>query len=427
MSLSIDQLYSLYRQCSGVSTDTRKISSNALFVALKGPNFNANQFAAEALSKGAKYALVDDNAYADGDRVFLVNDGLETLQDLARYHRCELKIPVIGITGSNGKTTTKELIHQVLSTTYKTFATQGNLNNHIGVPLSVLSIQPETEMAVIEMGANHVGEIAALCTISQPSHGLITNIGRAHIEGFGGIDGIIRGKSELYQHLLKHNGVVFINSNDKHLYNMAKRFEQPFLYPGKGEYLHIEFTGSDPFMNFIGESGEEVRTQMIGDYNFYNAAAALCVGKFFGIPATLAEKAVAAYIPSNNRSQVIEKGSNTIILDAYNANPSSMKVALESLLKMASSKKGVILGDMLELGEESKSAHGDIVSKTQGIEHVLLCGPLIGQALESNPSAIHFPDKSGLISFLKNNPMNHTTILIKASRSIGLEEVVDFL
>jgi UDP-N-acetylmuramoyl-tripeptide--D-alanyl-D-alanine ligase len=428
MSLSIEQLYQLYLQCAAVSTDTRKITPNCLFISLKGPNYDANQFAREALSKGARYVLVDDKSYADNDRTYLVDNGLEALQELAKFHRRKLKIPVVGITGSNGKTTTKELIHQVLSTTYKTFATRGNLNNHIGVPLSVLSITSEIQMAVIEMGANHVGEIAALCQISQPSHGLITNIGRAHIEGFGGIEGVIRGKSELYQHLLEHQGVVFINSEDPILSNMAKRFERPILYPANGDYLNIELIGSDPFMTFKGEGGNEIRTQMIGDYNFYNAAAALCIGKFFEVPTELAEQAVANYLPTNNRSQIIEKRSNTIILDAYNANPSSMNAALENLLNMDSQQKAVILGDMLELGDESASAHNDIVARTSaGINHVMLCGPLMGKAQKSNPDAIHFQDRSQLIQFLKEHPMHHTTILIKASRSMGLEEVVDSL
>lgn len=428
MILSTEQLYELFLTCSEVSTDTRKISPGSLFIALKGPNYNANQFADEALSKGAKYALVDEAEYSGKPGIFSVNNGLESLQELARFHREKLKIPVIGITGSNGKTTTKELIHQVLSTSYKSMATRGNLNNHIGVPLTILSIKPEIEIAVIEMGANHQGEIADLCKIAKPTHGLITNIGRAHIEGFGGFEGVIRGKSELYQYLLENRGVVFINSQDKILSNMAKRFKQPVLYPGKDDFLHLTFTGCDPFLKFVGESGGEIKTNLIGAYNFCNVAAALCIGKFFKVPEKSAEQAVADYIPGNNRSQVIQKGSNTIILDAYNANPSSMDAALENLLSLKSLHKTVILGDMLELGSESVNAHKSIVAKTgEGIDQVLLCGPLMGEAMESNPGALHFGDKQQLIAYLNDHPLANTTVLIKASRGMRLEEVVEFL
>ena len=427
MRLPIDQLYQIFLQCAAVSTDTRKITPESLFIALKGPNYNANKFAKEALAKGARYAIVDESDYADDPRIYLVDNGLKTLQSLAQFHRDKLKIPVIGITGSNGKTTTKELIHRVLSTTYKTYATEGNLNNHIGVPLSVLSIKPEVEMAVIEMGANHVGEIAQLCKIALPSHGLITNIGHAHIEGFGGIEGVIRGKSELYQHLLDHHGVVFINSEDPILSNMAKRFSQPILYPAKSDFLHVELVGSDPFVKFLGQKGEEINTQLIGSYNFYNAAAALCIGKYFKVPTKLAEQAVADYVPANNRSQIIEKGTNTIILDAYNANPTSMNAALENLVNMDTPQKAVILGDMMELGEESSTAHNNTVEKTKGVNQVMLCGSLMGKAKNSNPEALHFADKSALINYLKQNPLKHFTILIKASRSIGLEDVVEHL
>ena len=428
MSMLPDELYKLYLQCSAVSTDTRNITQDALFIALQGPNHNANEFAAEALRKGARYALVDDIKYAGQDQVFLVDNGLDALQTLARIHRSRLEIPVVGITGSNGKTTTKELIYQVLSTSYKTMATRGNLNNHIGVPLTILSIQPEVEIAVIEMGANHLREIAALCEIARPTHGLITNIGHAHIEGFGSFEGVVRGKSELYQYLIENGGVAFINSEDEILSNMAKRFRQPVLYPAAGDFLHLQLTGSDPFLKFIGERGNEVATQLIGGYNFYNVAAALCIGKFFKVPAELAERAVADYVPTNNRSQVIHQGSNTIILDAYNANPSSMNAALDNLLNMGSSHKMVILGDMMELGAESENAHRKILEKTRnGIDLVLLCGPLMAAARQANPDALHFADKSALIDYLKSNPPDHSTILIKASRSIGLEETLEYL
>ncbi|MFM8850609.1 MAG: UDP-N-acetylmuramoyl-tripeptide--D-alanyl-D-alanine ligase, partial [Cytophagales bacterium] len=322
--MDIAALYQLYLQSGKVSTDTRQISPGCIFFALKGPTFNANAFAEEALQKGASYAVVDDVNYAKGDRFILVADALQCLQQLASHHRDQLKIPVIGLTGSNGKTTSKELLSAVLSKKYKTFATKGNLNNHIGVPLSVLSIDASYEMAVIEMGANHVGEIARLSAISKPTHGFITNIGKAHIGTFGGFDNIIRGKSELYQHLIQANGKVFINSLNPILANMAKRFKEPIFYPAKGDYYHCVLLSADSFVKIKAENGEEITSQLVGSYNFENIAAALCIGKFFGVPDAHANAAVVAYTPGNMRSQKIEKGTNVIILDAYNANPSSM-------------------------------------------------------------------------------------------------------
>jgi UDP-N-acetylmuramoyl-tripeptide--D-alanyl-D-alanine ligase len=427
MAGNIQELYHLYQDSKGVCTDTRKIVKDGLFISLKGPNFNANEFAAEALEKGAKYAIVDEEKYATSSSTYLVEDGLTALQGLAKFHRSRLGIPIVGITGSNGKTTTKELISGVLSKKYRTYFTQGNLNNHIGVPLTMLSIDQSVEIAVIEMGANHVGEIAGLCEIARPTHGLITNIGRAHIEGFGGIEGIIRGKSELYQFLREHDGTVFINSQDEILGNMAKRFEAPVLYPGKDDFLHIEYCGTDPFLSFIGESKREITTQMIGAYNFYNVAAALCVGKYFEVPEHLAESAIVEYVPENNRSQVIKKESNMIILDAYNANPTSMKAALESLISLKEPNKVAILGDMLELGDESDSAHQEIVELV--VENQLqlyAVGQHMAQAVDriSCPALI-FKDWEELASYLNNHPIHHSTILIKASRSIGLENILD--
>jgi UDP-N-acetylmuramoyl-tripeptide--D-alanyl-D-alanine ligase len=283
-------------------------------------------------------------------------------------------------------------------------------------------------MAIVEMGANHIGEIARLCEIAQPTHGLITNIGQAHTEGFGGYEGVIRGKSELYQYLIMNGGEVFINSQDEVLRNMAKRFEQPIYYPGEGDFLHITHTKSNPYLNFMGERNLEIQTRLIGAYNFNNVAAALCVAKCFEVSAAVAEAAVAEFVPTNNRSQVIQKGTNTIILDAYNANPSSMTAALENLLNMKSSEKVAILGDMMELGIESAEAHKNIVAMTrEGFSQVLLCGPHMEEASEMNSLARHFNARDELVGFLKQNPIENSTILIKASRSMGLEEVVDFL
>ena len=311
----IPKLYTKYLESGRVSTDTRKIQEGDLFFALKGPNFDANAFADEALAKGASLAVIDDESFAKDDRYWVVSDTLSTLQDLSTYHRKKLKIPVIGLTGSNGKTTTKELIHAVLSKKYNTQATEGNLNNHIGVPLTLLKIKPEHEIAIIEMGANHQGEIASLCEIALPDHGLITNIGKAHIEGFGGFEGVIKGKSELYQHLINYDGVVWINSDNPILSNMAKRFKNPLFYPNKGDFYHCEFIKADPAITFKAESGSVIQTHLIGAYNFENMAAALCIGKYFHVPHHDAEEAVRMYNPENNRSQVIRRNDKTIILD----------------------------------------------------------------------------------------------------------------
>ncbi len=427
--MDIHKLYQKYRESGKVSTDTRQIAPSSIFFALKGDKFNANEFAAEALSKGAGLAVVDEAKYAVDDRFFLVNDSLEALQKLARHHRDQLKIPVLGLTGSNGKTTSKELLNAVLNKKYKTYATKGNLNNHIGVPLTILAIDSSVELAIVEMGANHVGEIALLCSIANPTHGFITNIGKAHIGTFGGFDNIVRAKSELYQHLITSNGQVFINSQNEILNNMAKRFAKPLFYPAKGDYYHCELLASDPFLRVKAESGEEITTQLVGGYNFENAAAALCVGKFFGVDSALANQAVAEYAPGNMRSQIVKKNSNTIILDAYNANPSSMTAAIENLAAMKEGKKVAILGDMFELEHEAETEHKAIGKSLaqKRFDKVYLCGKLMISAKKEFPTALLFEKKDDLISELKKNPITDSTILVKASRGIGLETIVDFL
>jgi UDP-N-acetylmuramoyl-tripeptide--D-alanyl-D-alanine ligase len=427
--MEITKLYERYLQSRKVSTDTRQITPGSVFFALKGDKFNANEFAEEALSKGASYAVIDEAKFKKDDRFMLVPNVLDTLQKLARYHRDQLQIPVIGLTGSNGKTTSKELVHAVLSKKFKTYATRGNLNNHIGVPLTLLAIDQHQEMAVVEMGANHLGEIALLCEIANPTHGFITNIGKAHIGTFGGFENIIRGKSELYQHLLSHNGQVFINSKSEILANMAKRFKNPLFYPSQGDYYHAELISADPVVRFRAENGDEVDTHLVGSYNFENIAAALCVGKFFGVEAKVANQAVSEYVPSNMRSQIVKKGGNTIILDAYNANPSSMQAAIENLSAMKSNKKVLILGDMFELEEEAAKEHESIgrLIREKGFKNVYLCGSLFKAALHEIPEAKYFVKKEELINELKQFPINDATVLVKASRGIGLESVVDFL
>ncbi len=427
--MDIKSLYQKYLQSGKVTTDTRQITPGSVFFALKGPNFNANTFAEEALKKGAAYAVVDEGTYKKDDRYVLVKDGLEALQRLARHHRDQLKIPVIGLTGSNGKTTSKELINAVLTKKYKTYATKGNLNNHIGVPLTILAIDPSIEIAVVEMGANHVGEIASLCAISNPTHGFITNIGKAHIGTFGGFENIVRGKSELYQHLINNNGQVFINSQNSILANMAKRFKAPLFYPVPGDYYHCELMDADPFIRYNDESGTIVQTQLMGDYNFENIAIALCIGKYFGVNAADANKAIEEYIPGNMRSQVLKKGTNTIILDAYNANPSSMEVAINNLLAMSAKHKVAILGDMYELKDEAELEHQKIgqLLKNKNISQAYVCGELMKAALKSNSSIKHFNAKEELIQYLIKNPIQDSTVLVKASRGMALEKIVDFL
>ncbi|MBL7851731.1 MAG: UDP-N-acetylmuramoyl-tripeptide--D-alanyl-D-alanine ligase [Cyclobacteriaceae bacterium] len=427
--MTISELYQKYLETGKVSTDTRQITPGSVFFALKGPSFDGNQFAEEALKKGARYAVVDDPRFATHPNCLLVDDGLKALQDLARHHRSQLTIPVIGLTGSNGKTTSKELVAAVLSTTFKTYATKGNLNNHIGVPLTILSLNADVEIAVVEMGANHLGDIALLCSIASPTHGFITNIGKAHIGTFGGFENIIRGKSELYQHLLTHEGIVFINSQNPILFNMAKRFRNPVLYPSKGDYYHCERIEEGHYLALTAENGERIQTQMTGSYNFENVAVALTVGKYFGVDPGKANAAVAAYVPGNMRSQILKKGTNTIILDAYNANPTSMEAAIQNLSKMPGARKIAILGDMYELEGESETEHarmGDVLTENQ-IAEAYLCGPQMAAAKKTYPSGKFFSSRDELIAELKTNPLSDAVVLVKASRGMAMEKIVDYL
>lgn len=427
--MSIGEIYNRFLQSRKVSTDTRQIAPGSVFFALKGDKFNANEFADEALNKGASYVVIDEEKFKKDDRYILVPDVLSALQQLARHHRDTLKIPVVALTGSNGKTTSKELVNAVLSKKFKTLATKGNLNNHIGVPLTVLSIGTDVDLAVVEMGANHLGEIELLCSIANPTHGFITNIGKAHIGTFGGFENIIRGKSELYQHLITTHGQVFINSQNPILFNMAKRFKHPLFYPAKGDYYHAELIGAEPEIEFKADNGEIVKTKLIGAYNFENIAAALCIGKFFGVDSQVANQAIAEYVPGNMRSQVVHKGSNTIILDAYNANPSSMEAAIRNIAEMKTQKKVLILGDMYELEGEAEKEHQYIgaLIRNKNFSDVYLCGALFRAALKEIPKAKYFEKKDQLITELKQYPITDATILIKASRGIGLETVVDYL
>ena len=428
MSVKLNQLYQHYLNSSGISTDTRTIRKGKLFFALKGPHFNANKLAALALEKGAALAVVDDPDYAANDRCFLVADALKTLQDLALHHRRQLNIPFIGITGSNGKTSTKELVRDVLATQYRVLATKGNLNNHIGVPLTLLSIGPEVEVAIIEMGANAVGEIAFLCALAEPTHGLITNIGKAHLEGFGGIEGVIRGKSELYNYLIQTGGIIFVNTRQEILKNMAeKRIKNPYLYPGESDYFHARLISAKPVVTYETEKGERVTTQIHGEYNFDNICTALCIGKYFEVEAAKANEAVKAYVSENNRSQKIKKDDKTIILDAYNANPSSMAAALRNLKAVAEGHKSAILGDMFELGEEAAKEHAALgeLTRTLGIDLPIFCGELMEAAAIAHPQSIYLKTKEELSLFLEENVIPPGHLLIKGSRGMGLETILD--
>jgi UDP-N-acetylmuramoyl-tripeptide--D-alanyl-D-alanine ligase len=427
--MSNPNLYAHFLECRSVSTDTRKIKPGCLFVALRGEKFNGNSFAAEALALGARYAVIDDKNFEVPGGTILVSDTLLALQQLAREHRERLTIPVISLTGSNGKTTTKELVREVLSKKYRTFATTGNLNNHIGVPLSLLAIDDSIEIAVIEMGANHLGEIALLSSIAQPTHGLITNIGKAHIGTFGGFENIVRGKSELYQFLREHEGVVFINSQNPILANMAKRFNNPVFYPAPGDFVEVALVASDPWVQIRTETNQLITTHLVGAYNFENIAVALCIGKYFGVAAADAAQAVAEYQPANMRSQVVEKGSNKIILDAYNANPSSMAAAIDSLASMQAKNKVLILGDMFELEEEAEREHRAILQQiaTKSFHAVYACGQLFFRVRDALPTAKYFETRDELIREIIKNPVRQATILIKASRGMGFERVMDVL
>ncbi|MFY0593860.1 UDP-N-acetylmuramoyl-tripeptide--D-alanyl-D-alanine ligase [Roseivirga sp.] len=426
----IDQLYAAFLKSTGVSTDTRTIKSGNIWFGLKGPNFDANRFADQALEKGAGLVVIDDEAFAKDDRYFVVDDTLLALQKLGNHHRNQFSIPFIGITGSNGKTTTKELLRDVLAKKYIVHATKGNFNNHIGVPLTLLQIDRSVEIAIIEMGANKVGDIAELCGIADPTHGMITNIGKAHLEGFGGVEGIIRGKSELYYHLIKKEGVIFVNSNSEVLSHIAKRrMKSPYYYPSKGDYFHAELLGSQPVLKLKTEDGFEAETHLTGAYNFENMCAALCIGKYFEVPAIGALEAVAAYDPDNNRSQIIKKDSNTIILDAYNANPSSMAASLSHFAELKSESKVVILGDMFELGEDAPKEHEAVglLTKTLGFDQVHLCGELMQAGILGNKKAHYWKTKEAFQAYLKSNPISNSTILIKGSRGMSLETLLDHL
>lgn len=435
LKMTIEQLYEVYRKHPVICTDTRKISKQCLFFALKGDQFNGNEFASQAIENGAAYAIIDEDKYALNEHFILVSDVLKTLQDLARYHRKQLSIPVIGITGSNGKTTTKELIRSVLSQQFKTFATEGNLNNHIGVPLSILSIDDECEIAIIEMGANHQKEIEFLCGIAQPGQGLITNVGKAHLEGFGGIEGVRIGKGELYEFLKSSNGVAFINTNDEVLTEMAREKGLKNLIgygEGNENFISAKLKNSSPFLSVEWHKKDGTiqiaNSKLPGIYNFDNICAAICIGSFFKLSPEKINSGINAYEPVNNRSQILNKGSNTIICDYYNANPSSMMVALNNLDSNLATKKVIIIGDMFELGEEAAFEHKSILTKALNINSLRRI--FIGEEfyrLRDNSGAEFYRTTADANLALQQNPVKNATILLKGSRGMKLESLLDLL
>ena len=425
----IENLYSKYLKSSGVSTDTRTIQKGNIWIALKGPNFNANKFTQQALDKGASLVVIDDPEYQLEQNTLLVEDGLLALQQLANHHRNQLNIPFLAITGSNGKTTTKELVRDVLSKKFKVHATQGNFNNHIGVPLTILQIDHSVEFAVIEMGANAQEEIRLLCEIAEPDFGLITNIGKAHLEGFGGLEGVFKGKTEMYDFLSQKHGKVFVNTNNQRLVNKLDQLGiESYSYPNTSDYLEATLLKQSPEL-LIDYSGDKFQTKITGSYNFENICSALCVGLYFKVEKADAIEAVSAYDPDNNRSQVIIKGSNTIIMDAYNANPSSMAEALKSFEKREEELKVVIIGDMLELGTESAQEHFSIgeLSAKMNFDQIHFCGPLMLDACRGNDQALHWDNKESLATYLKAHPIHNAAILIKGSRGMSIESLLNFL
>ena len=431
-NMKTEQLYDLFRRSSGVSTDSRNVGKNQIFFALWGEKFNGNKYAADALEKGAAWAVIDDEVF-ETEKTILVDDCLIELQALAAHHRKELNIPVLAITGTNGKTTTKELISAILSRKLKVHSTKGNLNNQIGVPLTILSAPEGTEMMVVEMGASHVGEIRTLCTIAKPDYGIITNVGTAHIEGFGSLEGVLKTKSELYEHLRKVNGIALFNDKDpllpERIYRIVNR-AVPYSDP-TGIPLTVSPLQSDTHLAInvkYHHSEYRIDTQLFGLFNVENIRAAIATGLFFGVEMNDIADAVKNYTPGNNRSQVMVTKNNTLICDSYNANPSSMKMAIESFARIDAKNKICILGDMLELGDRSEEEHIRIhkVLTDHNLQNVYLTGPIFSKVSAGFRFKI-FRDVGRLKEFLKSKPVKGCHILIKGSRGMALEQIYELL
>lgn len=430
--MTTEKLYSLFRKYPSAQTDTRKLRPGDIFFALKGDHFNGNAFARQAIDKGAAYAVIDEKILMDTGieipgKTILVKDVLAALQQLANHHRKQFTIPFLAITGSNGKTSTKELIHAVLSSAFKTYTTEGNLNNQIGIPLTILKMKPGAEIAVIEMGANHPKEIASYCSFALPTHGIITNCGKAHLEGFGGMEGVKKGKGELFDHLRSQNGTAFVMWDYDYLRDMSKGISNIIKYGTADADIEGQVVKSEPFAEIFISKGAKIssiKTQLVGDYNLPNVLAAVAVGKYFNVPDDKIKAAIESYSPSNSRSQLLEIGTNKIILDAYNANPSSMKLAIENFADLTADNKVLMLGGMAELGDESLDEHIAIVDliKQHHWKNVVLVG---GDFLKFDHSFINFENAAQAKDWLEQQHFENTYLLIKGSRSMQMEKVLE--
>ncbi|MGY4383431.1 UDP-N-acetylmuramoyl-tripeptide--D-alanyl-D-alanine ligase [Pedobacter sp. UYP24] len=432
--MNTESLYEFYLKHPIICTDTRNIIAGCLFFALKGENFDANTFAEKALEAGAAFAIIDNPEVKTSDKHILVTDVLTALQELAKHHRSQLNIPVIGLTGSNGKTTTKELINAVLSEKYRSFATKGNLNNHIGVPLSILSITSEIEIAVIEMGANHQKEIEFLCTIAQPTHGLISNVGLAHLDGFGGFEGVKKGKAELYSYLKASRGTTFIYRNNPHLLEMSKAAAlDKVVYYGaeKEDPISGALISTDPLIKLRWQNKEgsyQTSVNLTGTYNFENILAAICIGQYFELRPEQINDGLAGYLPNNNRSQITKTVSNTVICDFYNANPSSMTAALNNLEQLDAVNKAIIIGDMFELGPESEAQHELIAKQAEALNAntlILIGKHFIGS--KEKIKALFFETPKEALAYLTEAPIKNSMVLLKGSRGMALEQLLPLL
>ncbi len=424
--MTIEQLYQIYKLHPAIQTDTRKLKEGDIFFALKGPNFNGNLFATKALESGAAYAVIDEDINSTNEKLIKVDDALETLQQLGKYHRQQLNIPFIAITGSNGKTTTKELLHAVLSSHYKTYTTQGNLNNHIGVPITILNVRDDADFAVIEMGANHPKEIAGYCMYTLPTHGIITNCGKAHLEGFGNEEGVRKAKGELFDFLRSNNGTAFIYNDYDYLHTMSKGIENIFSYGTTNADVTGTVKTNDPFLEISiskGLSINTIQTKLVGEYNLPNILCAIAVGKYFNVPEEKIKTAIENYIPSNSRSQMMEIGSNKIILDAYNANPSSMKLAIENFAKLNTDNKILLLGGMMELGNESIKEHEALIEliKKYSWKQVVLVG---GDFKIIKHTFLFFNKSEEAKEWFTQQHFEHSYFLIKGSRSMMMEKII---
>jgi UDP-N-acetylmuramoyl-tripeptide--D-alanyl-D-alanine ligase len=421
-------LHQIFLQSKGVTTDTRRVLAGQIFFALKGENFNGNKFSRQAIDNGAMLAIIDEPEHKLDEKYILVADVLTCLQDLAKYHRKYLGLPVIAITGTNGKTTSKELIRYVLQTLYQVEYTHGNLNNHIGVPLTLLSFSKNTEIGIVEMGANHCGEIAALCEIVTPDYGVITNIGKAHLDGFGSYEGVIKAKSEMYDFLRNNGRKVFVNSDDELLSFKAQGIESIKYGKDQNTSSNIKIDDASPYLSLQWKE-KSINSQLVGEYNLYNILLAICIGEYFKIKDTDIIKAISGYKPENNRSQLSKTEKNTLVIDAYNANPSSMELSIINFLKIKAQKKLLILGDMFELGKLSKEEHRKIVDLliNNGFKNVMFVGQNFYELKNNSTNFLFFENTTNLIEYLILKNIANNTILLKASRGVQLEKVIPYL